>query len=45
MANVVVNLMIFKVAWAAVVLSAAAGAPVLGLIAIAIRRRRSPMAQ
>ncbi|MEM7503804.1 MAG: DUF2878 family protein, partial [Pseudomonadota bacterium] len=36
MANVVVNLMVFKAAWAAVVLSAAAGAPILGLIAVSI---------
>lgn len=36
MAHVVINLMVFKAAWAAVVLSAAAGTPIFGLIAIAI---------
>ncbi len=36
MKNVFVNLAVFKAAWTAVVISAAAGAPVLGVIAVAI---------
>lgn len=36
MKHVIVNLAVFKVAWTAVVISAAAGAPVIGVIAVAI---------
>ncbi|HCU53557.1 MAG TPA: DUF2878 domain-containing protein [Gammaproteobacteria bacterium] len=36
MKHVFVNLAVFKVAWTAVVVSAAAGAPVIGVIAVAI---------
>ena len=36
MKSVIVNLAVFKVAWTAVVISAAAGAPVIGAIAVAI---------
>jgi hypothetical protein len=36
MKYVFVNLVVFKAAWTAVVISAAAGAPVIGLIAVAI---------
>ena len=36
MKHVLVNLAVFKVAWTAVVVSAAAGAPVIGAIAVAI---------
>jgi hypothetical protein len=36
MQHVLVNLVVFKVAWTAVVISAAAGAPVIGVIAVAI---------
>ena len=36
MKHVFVNLAVFKVAWTAIVISAAAGAPVIGVIAVAI---------
>lgn len=36
MKHVIVNLAVFKVAWTAVVITAAAGAPVIGVIAVAI---------
>ena len=36
MNHTLVNLAVFKVAWTAVVVSAAAGAPVIGVIAVAI---------
>ncbi len=36
MKHVIVNLAVFKAAWTAIVMSAAAGAPVIGVIAVAI---------
>ena len=36
MKHVIVNLAVFKLAWTAVVISAAAGAPIIGVIAVAI---------